>query len=813
MRYLKFALAFVGSLLLAAVPAIAQTSPNLTKGQVLTAGQWNALFASKQDTLGYIPLNPAGGTMSGRLVTAAPGTNLAGLNLTPGTTPAAPANGDLWVTSSGIFARINGVTINLTGAASTSFAATSPVTVSFPASVVTYACATCGVTGSPLSQFAATTSAQLAGVISNETGTGSLVFAVGPTIGSPIITTAFTATGLVKNSDLVSASTTVNGQTCTLGSTCTISATAGTITVGTTLVASGSTTRILYNNAGTLGEYTITGTGTVVAMQTSPVFTTPNIGVATGTSLALGTCTLGTDVACIGAGANTTVTIGLSGTTTLKIGIANVANGRLEIAGATSGSLIVLPAAVASGQWTIPSGTTSFVGTDLTQTMSNKTFSGTTAFASANFNGTVSIANNSATGFTVGLSGVSNPALLVDSSTASSATGISIKSAAAGGGSFLAAISSNTNENLHLDGKGSGSVILNAIGTGTVQISRAILYGGVTLSNSVTGTGAMVLGTTPSFTTGFRIGGAAASGNYARGDGTNFVSSAIQAADLPLVANASGAPSATFGAMKCDGVTTTCSSGVVTASGGAASSVQIGTTTIVGGTNTRFLYNNAGTLGEIIGVSPSGTPTANQTAVWVTGSTAKGVGPGTAGQHWTSNGAGVDPSFTSGAWVLLNTMTASNSASLDDTTSFTATYREYMISIENIVPASASNNCLLQVHSGGTFQASSYFAGAIRSTSTTVASIGQTTNIPCDAGSTNLVNAVPGVSGYMYVANPSSTTTPKNWHGTYNEAISGTTLFGTMGGFWNSNAALTGFRIVMGSGNITSGVVRVYGRL
>lgn len=48
----------------------------------------------------------------------------------------------------------------------------------------------------------------------------------------------------------------------------------GGLTVGTTTIASGTTTRILYDNAGTLGEYTLTGTGTVVAMGTSPVFTT-----------------------------------------------------------------------------------------------------------------------------------------------------------------------------------------------------------------------------------------------------------------------------------------------------------------------------------------------------------------------------------------------------------------------------------------------------------------------------------------------------------------------------------------------------------
>lgn len=60
----------------------------------------------------------------------------------------------------------------------------------------------------------------------------------------------------------------------------------GGITIGTTSITSGTTTRILYDNAGIVGEYTITGTGTVVAMQTSPAFTTPTLGVASATSLA-----------------------------------------------------------------------------------------------------------------------------------------------------------------------------------------------------------------------------------------------------------------------------------------------------------------------------------------------------------------------------------------------------------------------------------------------------------------------------------------------------------------------------------------------
>lgn len=47
----------------------------------------------------------------------------------------------------------------------------------------------------PLSQFAATTSAQLAGVLSDETGSGVAVFGTSPTIGTPTINVGSDATG------------------------------------------------------------------------------------------------------------------------------------------------------------------------------------------------------------------------------------------------------------------------------------------------------------------------------------------------------------------------------------------------------------------------------------------------------------------------------------------------------------------------------------------------------------------------------------------------------------------------------------------
>ncbi len=70
------------------------------------------------------------------------------------------------------------------------------------------------------------------------------------------------------------------------------SAGASGITIGTTTITSGTTTRILYNNAGVVGEYTLTGSGTVVAMQTAPTFvtsiTTPSVLATANDSGALG---------------------------------------------------------------------------------------------------------------------------------------------------------------------------------------------------------------------------------------------------------------------------------------------------------------------------------------------------------------------------------------------------------------------------------------------------------------------------------------------------------------------------------------------
>ena len=81
----------------------------------------------------------------------------------------------------------DGSTLATSGAFSTTITATANTTVTLPTTGTL-------ATTANLSQFASTTSAQLAGVISDETGTGNLVFSNSPTLVSPILGTPTSGT-------------------------------------------------------------------------------------------------------------------------------------------------------------------------------------------------------------------------------------------------------------------------------------------------------------------------------------------------------------------------------------------------------------------------------------------------------------------------------------------------------------------------------------------------------------------------------------------------------------------------------------------
>lgn len=69
----------------------------------------------------------------------------------------------------------------------------------------------------------------------------------------------------------------------------------GALTVGTTTISSGTNTRVLYNNSGVLGEYTVTGTAGNVVLSSTPTIATPSIttGFTIGGSATSGTFIVG----------------------------------------------------------------------------------------------------------------------------------------------------------------------------------------------------------------------------------------------------------------------------------------------------------------------------------------------------------------------------------------------------------------------------------------------------------------------------------------------------------------------------------------
>lgn len=125
-------LALAAALAVALIPAVARAqSPcaAMTRfGQVLTLAQWQSCWQAKADVgsvggggsitgaqvvaaLTYTPANKAGDTFTGKVITPASAAGAAGFQLPHGVAPTTPQNGDVWTTTAGLFARINGATV------------------------------------------------------------------------------------------------------------------------------------------------------------------------------------------------------------------------------------------------------------------------------------------------------------------------------------------------------------------------------------------------------------------------------------------------------------------------------------------------------------------------------------------------------------------------------------------------------------------------------------------------------------------------------------------------------------------------------
>lgn len=302
----------------------------------------------------------------------------------------------------------------------------------------------------------------------------------------------------------------------------------------------------LYVNAGFAGPSAVGNANRNYAAITGNIGTfTPDRGTNTGAG-ALGGMSAGNfqSTLLVGAvnwlaieGLEVNLAINTGASAKIKYGIVIVSNGSDAVRGASYDAAIgitskldagnvgfkygILIGSASNGQWPYASDSV-LIGTldggaktiDIGIDLSGIGTITTAAYKSTGFTvggtGNVSMTtltgtSASASALAVGRLGATTPALQVDASTATSITGIKIKSAASGGGVALSAIG-ETNVNLAIDANGSGTITLGGTSTGAITLTRAttlsaaLTYGGVTLSNAVTGTGNMVLSASPTLT-------------------------------------------------------------------------------------------------------------------------------------------------------------------------------------------------------------------------------------------------------------------------------------------------------------------------
>lgn len=183
------------------------------------------------------------------------------------------------------------------------------------------------------------------------------------------------------------------------------------------------------------------------------------------------------------------------------------------------------------------------------------------------------------------------------------------------------------------------------------------------------------------------------------------------------------------------------------------------------------------------------------------------------------------PAIPSPGLVLLATLTASNSATLNDTTSITATYDEYMFVLRNVVPATNNTGLLMRFSedAGATYKATTYIAeicGGIGSASLTFRAETSTVGIMLSGQNVSFdgINnsGTYGLNGVIYLHSPSLATGRKmvtgNTSWTGGGATPGRTNMGLIGGIYDGDSgAINAVRFLMAAGNITSGTIKIYG--
>ena len=176
--------------------------------------------------------------------------------------------------------------------------------------------------------------------------------------------------------------------------------------------------------------------------------------------------------------------------------------------------------------------------------------------------------------------------------------------------------------------------------------------------------------------------------------------------------------------------------------------------------------------------------------------------------------------------ILLATETASSSATISFTSGIDSTYTEYIFKFYNLHPATDNNTttnfCLVNFRDGGSDYDATKTTTVFRSYHFEDDS-GQNLQYQADhdlAQSTDFQKIAQGmssdndhgVSGYLYLYNPSDTTFVKHFMCVTNNAHADNASYQWyISGYCNTTSAIDGVQFKMTTGNTDAGVIKMYG--
>ena len=203
-------------------------------------------------------------------------------------------------------------------------------------------------------------------------------------------------------------------------------------------------------------------------------------------------------------------------------------------------------------------------------------------------------------------------------------------------------------------------------------------------------------------------------------------------------------------------------------------------------------------------------------SITINGVNAVAVAPSTSGNVLTSTGsAWASSAAAGGAWNLLTTTTASSSASVAFEANIDSTYQNYVVIGSAIVTVSDGNNMYVALGTGGTptyATSYDYKTSLPASNNHDYAGLGFNANAsPVVLGGIGNVSG-EGAGFTMYMYNPSGTTTGTfisstgTCHNEHSYAV-----INALAMVYPATTAVTAIKFTLASGNISSGVFKLYG--